>query len=59
MKFKELITYSENKITKQINMSLRKKQLKKGDMSFNDLLNQKVMKENKKSTKKLMEDLNE
>ena len=59
MKFKELITYSENKITKQINMSLRKKQLKKGDMSFNDLLNQRVMKENKKSTKKLMEDLNE
>ena len=42
MKFKELITIAENKNNKQINLSVRKKQLDKVGISMKDLLNMKL-----------------
>ena len=44
MKFKELITIAENKNNKQINLSVRKKQLDKAGISIKDLLNIKLSK---------------
>jgi len=42
MKFKDLMTISENKKNKQVNMSIRKKELKKCGLSVKDLLNMKL-----------------
>ena len=42
MKFKDLISVTENKNNKQVNLSVRKKQLTKMGISMEDLLNIKV-----------------
>jgi len=44
MKFKELLSITENKKNKQINLSVRKKELKKVGLSIQDLLNIKLNK---------------
>ncbi len=44
MKFKDMITLSENKTNKQVNLSLKKKALKKAGYSMEDLLNIKLKK---------------
>jgi len=44
MKFKDLISLSENKNNKQVNLSVRKKQLIKAGISMEDLLNLKLKK---------------
>ena len=44
MKFKELLSVTENKSNKQINLSVKKKELKKAGISMDDLLNMKLKK---------------
>lgn len=44
MKFRDLISITENKTNKQINLSLKKKALKKSGISMKDLLELKVKK---------------
>jgi hypothetical protein len=45
MKFKDLITITENKTNKQITANIKKKQLRKVGISVKDLLNMKLNKE--------------
>jgi len=45
MKFKDLITISENKNNKQVNLSVRKKQLIKAGLSMKEFLNMKLKKD--------------
>jgi len=44
MKFKDLISVTENSNNKQVNLSVRKKQLIKAGISMEDLLNIKLKK---------------
>ena len=45
MKFKDLLSVTENKTNKQVNLSVRKKQLVKSGLSMKDLLNMKLKKD--------------
>lgn len=42
MRFKELLSMSENKTNKQINLSVKKKELRKVGISMKNLLNMKI-----------------
>lgn len=42
MRFKDLLTVSENKKTKQINLAIKKKKLSKIGFSIDELLNMKL-----------------
>lgn len=44
MKFKELISITENKSNKQINLAIKKKKLKEAGLSVKDLLNVRLKK---------------
>ena len=45
MKFKDLISITENKTNKQVNFSVRKKQLVKSGLTMKELLNMKLKKD--------------
>lgn len=45
MKFRDLLTISENKKNKQVNLSVRKKELTKAGLSVKQLLDMKLSKQ--------------